>query len=77
MHMRKSAALAIALMLPLAACDVDQTEQGDLPDVEVEEGNMPEYDVEGPDVDIHTDTMQIQTPDVDINDPDGDDIDGN
>lgn len=66
-------ALAMMMALPLAACDVDQTEEGELPDVEVEEeGNMPEYDVEGPDVDVNTDTTTIETPDVDVDVPDDD-----
>lgn len=61
---------ALTLMLPLAACDVDQTEEGELPDIEVEaEGNLPEYGVEGPDVEVETDTMEIRTPDVDIEPP--------
>lgn len=64
-------ALAMTMALPLAACDVDQTEEGELPDIEVEdEGNMPEYDVEGPDIDVSTDTTTIETPDVDVNMPD-------
>lgn len=65
-----SGVLALALMLPLAGCEMNQTEEGELPDVEVEEeGNLPEYDVEGPEVDVETDTMQIQTPDVDVREP--------
>lgn len=68
---RISGALALALMLPLAACEMDQTEEGELPDIEVEEeGNLPEYDVEGPEVEVETDTMQIRTPDVDVREPD-------
>ena len=46
----KKLLLPLALFLPLAACDVDQTEAGEMPDVEVEEGQMPEYDVEGPEI---------------------------
>ena len=30
----------------IAACDVDQTQEGDLPDVDVEGGQVPEYDVD-------------------------------
>lgn len=70
---KTAAVLAVAIALPLAACDVDQTEEGELPDVNVEEGQLPEYDVEGPDVDVDTDTVQIQTPDVDVNMPDDND----
>lgn len=74
MSIRKaSLALAIAAVLPLAACDVEQTREGDLP--EVEGGQLPEYDVDvdAPDVDVETDTAVIEVPDVDI---DGEDDPG-
>lgn len=66
------------LLLGTAACDVDQTEAGELPDVEVEEGNMPEYDVEGPEVETGTDTDTIITthPTVDVEVPEDDDEGG-
>ena len=50
----------------IAACDVDQTEEGSLPDVDVEGGQVPEYDVDAADVDISTDTQTIVTPNVDV-----------
>jgi len=56
--------IAPALALGVAACDVDQTEEGSLPDVDVEGGNLPEYDVDVPDVDITRDTVTV--PSVDI-----------
>lgn len=67
-----------ALLTPLfalgvAACDVDQTEEGSLPEVEVEGGNLPEYDVDVADVEVGTDTQQVIVPDVDITDPDAND----
>lgn len=60
-----------AAALALGACDIDQTEEGNLPDPDVdvsleEEGNLPEFDVEGPDVDIDTQERQIEVPDVDV-----------
>jgi hypothetical protein len=61
---------AAALMgLSFAACSVEQTEEGDMPDVEVEEGNLPEYDVDAADVDVNIDTAKVPVPDVDINKP--------
>ena len=54
--------------LGIAACDVDQTEEGDMPDIEVEEGELPAYDVQPADVDINQDTVTV--PDIDINDAD-------
>ena len=70
--MRKLFALmaASAFAVGMTACSVEQTEEGEMPDVEVEEGNLPEYDVDGPDVDVGLDTTQVTVPDVDINPPD-------
>lgn len=51
----------------LAACEVEQTEEGDLPDVEVEEGQLPEYDVDS-NVEVTEDTVTV--PDIDIVDDD-------
>ncbi len=68
--------IASSMLLPfamgLAACDVDQTEEGELPEVRVEGGNMPEYDVETADVDFGTETRTVEVPDVDITMPDAD-----
>lgn len=52
----------------LSACDVEQTEEGSLPDVDVdvEEGNLPEYDVDAPEVTAGTTEKQVDVPDVDV-----------
>ena len=71
MRMRVLGALLTPLLaLGLTACEVEQTEEGELPEVEVEGGNLPEYDVDAPDVRIGTDTQRVVVPDVDIVDPD-------
>jgi len=62
--------LAPAFAFGLAACSVEQTEEGEAPTVDVEAGQMPEYDVEPADVDVNWDTTTVRTPDIDINDPD-------
>ena len=56
-----TAALAAAT-LGLAACDVEQTEEGDMP--EVQGGNMPEYDVDTADVDADAGTKEVDVPDT-------------
>lgn len=61
------ALLAPVLAFGLAACTVDQTEEGDLPDVDVEAGELPEYDVDAADVDVNADTTTVIVPDIDIN----------
>jgi hypothetical protein len=66
--------IATSLIVPfamgLAACDVDQTEEGEMPELQVEEGNMPEYDVETADVEVGTEERTVEVPDVDVTMPD-------
>lgn len=54
-----------------AACDVDQTKEGDMPevDVNVSGGQLPEYNVEGPTVNVGTENKVIQVPTVDVDAP--------
>lgn len=66
---KKAAMFAMVMALPLAACDVDQTEEGELPEVDVREGEMPEYDVEGPEIDVREDTVTV--PEVEVDPPNG------
>ncbi|NKQ12067.1 hypothetical protein [Pseudomonas sp. SST3] len=61
--------------LGLAGCDVEKTEEGSLPDVEVEGGNMPEYDVDAPEVDVGSKEKTITVPDVDVTMPEDDEPD--
>lgn len=74
--MKKFAMIALAstAALGLAACDVEQTEEGELPEVSVEEGNMPEYDVDAADVEIQMgteeETIEVPTVDVDVEEAD-------
>jgi hypothetical protein len=67
-----AASLIAPFALGLAACDVDQTEEGEMPEVRVEGGNMPEYDVETADVDVGTEEKTVEVPTVDIEMPDAD-----
>ena len=57
---------ALTMVVALGACSVEQTEEGELPEVNVEGGNMPEYDVDAADVDVTTDTATVSVPDVDV-----------
>ena len=73
----KSLMLVLALLGSLAsgACRVRQTQEGEMPDVEVktEGGQMPKYDVDAPDVDVKTEKREIEVPVVKVEPPrDGD-----
>jgi hypothetical protein len=61
-----------ASCLALVACDVDQTKEGNLPDVDVNAsgGQLPEFNVEGPDVNVGTENKTVQVPTVDVDVPD-------
>ena len=58
--------------LGFAACDVDQTKEGELPDVDVNAsgGQLPEFNVEGPEVNVGTENKTIEVPTVDVDLPD-------
>lgn len=64
--------LLLALLTVFATgCRVRQTEEGELPDVDVstEGGKMPEYDVDAADVDVKTEKREVTVPDVDVTMP--------
>ena len=57
-------ALIAPLALGLAACDVEQTEEAELPTVEG--GNMPEFDVDAAEVSVEGTTETVEVPSVDV-----------
>ena len=64
--------LMLALLSTFATgCRVRQTEEGEMPDVDVqaEGGNLPEYDVEAADVEVGTEERTVKVPDVDVTMP--------
>ncbi|HUO82463.1 MAG TPA: hypothetical protein VM616_06350 [Gammaproteobacteria bacterium] len=75
MKTQRNLALLAAATFLVWGCDVDQTEEGEMPDVDVQGGNLPKYDIEGPDVDIGTREETVTVPDIDIDMPDDDDMD--
>lgn len=69
--------LIAASCFAMTACDVDQTKEGELPDVDVNAsgGQLPEFNVEGPTVNVGTENKTIQVPTIDVDAPK--DADGN
>ncbi|HEX9944113.1 MAG TPA: hypothetical protein VGG03_19040 [Thermoanaerobaculia bacterium] len=71
---KKKAALPLLLSAALltvstTGCRVRQTQEGEMPDVDVEVkgGQVPKYDVDAPDVDVKMKDKQVQVPtDVDV-----------
>jgi len=60
-----------AVCLSFAACDVDQTKEAELPDVDVNAsgGQLPEFNVEGPTVEVGTENKTVEVPTVDVDVP--------
>ena len=68
---------AALLTVSTTGCRVRQTQEGDMPDVKVEGGQVPKYDVDAADVDVKAGTekreVTVPTVDVDVKPPaDGD-----
>ncbi|MDQ3287531.1 MAG: hypothetical protein M3Q42_04590 [Pseudomonadota bacterium] len=54
----------------MSGCDVDKTQEGELPEVSAEGGQLPAYDVETADVDVGTRQETVTVPEVDVTMPD-------
>ena len=67
--MSKAAMLASCFVI--AACDVDQTKEAELPDVDVNAsgGQAPEFDVDAATVNVGTENKTVQVPTVDVDAP--------
>lgn len=84
-HLALLSVMTLACGSLLVGCKVEQTEEGKMPDVDVqvEEGEMPSYDVEPaevtvgskevdvnvPKIDVHTEEESVRVPTVDIDMP--------
>lgn len=58
--------VVIAVLVGGYFIDIDQTEEGALPEVTVNSGKMPEFDVTTGSVEINKKTVKIPVPDVNI-----------
>lgn len=69
-NLTKLAALAIACA-GMAACKVNKTEDGKLPEVNVsaDAGKLPKYNVQGPEVQTGTKTETVKVPTVKVKTP--------
>lgn len=61
----------LAAGLVIGGCTAEQTQEGKAPDVDVEGGQLPKYDVDAADVEVSADTQNVQvvTPEVDVKAP--------
>ena len=67
----KKIVILLAAAGGLGACDVDQTKNAQLPDVDVNVsgGQAPEFNVTGPEVNVGMENRTVQVPDVDVKVP--------
>ena len=54
----------IMLVLPLASCQVEKEQAARLPEVNIEPGRLPEYDIKGPDVKVGVTKRTVTVPKV-------------
>ena len=61
----------IAIAFGVYMIDIDQTEEGSLPDIDVsmEGGNMPEFEAEVGEIETGTEEVTLQVPTIDIQSP--------
>lgn len=52
--------------------DIDQTEEGSMPEVSVEGGNLPEFDAEVGDVDVTQEEVTVTVPEIEVTPPEDD-----
>jgi hypothetical protein len=58
---------AAALMVPTMGCDIDVNDPGELPDIEIRNGRMPDVEVRGPEIDVNKQKTDIEVPtDIDV-----------
>jgi hypothetical protein len=66
-----AAGLLAAGLFILPGCEVEQTQPGRAPNVDVDvkgdAGKVPKYEVDGPDVDVRSRETTVRVPDIDIN----------
>lgn len=66
MTMRKLMLTPLALVLVAGACTAEVEREGELPELNVEGGQMPKVDIDPARVNVGTDTQTVVTPDVDV-----------
>ncbi len=70
-------ALVAAVAFGVYMVDIDQTEEGALPTVSIEGGNLPEYEAEVGDIEVGERDITVTVPTVDIESPEEDAVASN
>lgn len=56
----------LCLSITMFGCRVEKKEEGNMPKVTVEGGNLPKYDVDSAKVNVTTENKSVTVPDIDI-----------
>ena len=70
-------ALVAAVAFGVYMVDIDQTEEGALPTVSIEGGNLPEYEADVGDIEVGERDITVTVPTVDIESPEEDAVASN
>ncbi|HEX2206184.1 MAG TPA: hypothetical protein VHG93_00765 [Longimicrobium sp.] len=73
MFKRVMTVAALGLTLGAVACTAEVEDEGNMPDVDVQGGEMPNVDVDPANVEVSTDTQTVVTPEVNVTPTEGDD----
>ncbi|MGB6294899.1 MAG: hypothetical protein WBF90_01790 [Rivularia sp. (in: cyanobacteria)] len=66
-HLIRQKVLPLSLMMllvPLASCQIEKEQAARLPEVNIEPGRLPEYDIKGPDVNVGVTKRTVTVPKV-------------
>ncbi len=69
--------LVAAVAFGVYMVDIDQTEEGALPTVSIDGGNMPEFDAEVGDVEVGERDVTVTVPTVDLESPEEENVASN
>ncbi len=53
---------SLLLLIPLSGCQIEREQAGRLPEVDVDPGRLPEYDINGPDVNVGVTERTVTVP---------------
>ncbi|MBO6885555.1 MAG: hypothetical protein JJ869_18545 [Marivita sp.] len=69
--------LVAAVVFGVYMVDIDQTEEGAMPTVSIEGGNLPEYDAEVGDIEVGERDVTVTVPTIDVESPEEDAVASN
>ena len=69
--------LVAAVAFGVYMVDIDQTEEGAMPTVSIEGGNLPEYDAEVGDIEVGERDVTVTVPTIDVETPEEDAVASN